>query len=200
MSRPASENFSKSAFGVGRADTASVLELAAFYDLPNFNRTPREHTGGRVKIPGWASGAHGPYTCRQGCPLSETAGIPELPRCFAARFLIQHGDRALVSRLRIRVRVAHGSHTCSSQLTQGTHHVKHHTCLASLIEVQVVPHDNVEQVVRSKSPIARRLDVIAGYEKFLLSIRIREDASLRIVSSIGKKLQSQKRMSGTAFS
>src|SRR5882757_3244503 len=50
MSRPASENLStESAFGVGGADTAPVLELAAFYDLPNFNRTPREHTGGRVK-------------------------------------------------------------------------------------------------------------------------------------------------------
>src|SRR6266550_6606226 len=140
------------------------------------------------------------YTCRQGYPLGETAGIPELPRCLDARFLIQHGDRALVSRLRICVRITNSSHTCSSQLTQGTHHVKHHACLASLIEMQVVPHDNVEQVVRSKSPIAGRLDVIAGYEKFLLTIRSREDASLRIVSSIGKKLQSQKRMSGTAFS
>ena len=40
----------KGAFGVGRADTAPVLKLAAFYDLPNFDpHSAREHTGGRVK-------------------------------------------------------------------------------------------------------------------------------------------------------
>src|SRR5262245_11848148 len=66
--------------------------------------------------------------------------------------------------------------------------------------MQIVPHDNVKQIVRSKSPIARRLDVIAGYEKFLLTIRRRENTSLWIVSSVGKKLQSQKWMSGAAFS
>src|SRR6266550_9216672 len=141
-----------------------------------------------------------PYTCRQGYPLGETAGIPELPRCLAARFLIQHGDRALVSRLRICVRITNSGHTCSSQLTKGAHHVKHHACLAGLIEMQVMPHYDVEQIVRSKSPIARRLDVIASHKEFLLAIRSRENTSLRIVSSIGKKLQSQERMSGTAFS
>ena len=69
--------------------------------------------------------------------------------------------------------------------------MKYYAGLPGLVEVQVMPHDNVEQVVRSESPIARRLDVIAGYEKFLLAIRSRENASFRIVSSIGKKLQSQ---------
>ena len=98
------------------------------------------------------------------------------------------------------MRIANSSQPCPSQLTQGAHHVKHHACLAELAKMQVVPHDNIEQVVRSKSPIARRLDVIAGHKEFLLTIRSREDAGLRIVSSIGKKLQSQKRMSGAAFS
>jgi hypothetical protein len=106
------------------------------------------------------------------------------------RLLIKDSDRTIVQGFRVLVRIANSGHTCSSQLAQGAHHVKHDACLASLIEMQVVPHDNVEQVVRSKSPIARRLDVIAGYEEFLLTIRSREDASLRIVSSIGKKLQS----------
>src|SRR5204862_5798319 len=60
--------------------------------------------------------------------------------------------------------------------------------------------DDVEKVVRSKSSISPRFDVIAGYEKLLLAIRSREDASLRIIVTIGEKLQSQKRMSGAAFS
>src|SRR6478672_3341885 len=116
------------------------------------------------------------------------------------RLLIKDSDRTIVQGFRVLVRITNSGHAGSPQLAQGAHHVKHHACLASLIEMQVVPHDNVEQVVRSKSPIARRLDVIAGYEKFLLTIWSREDSSLRIVSSIGKKLQSQKRMSGAAFS
>src|SRR5437764_15467636 len=66
--------------------------------------------------------------------------------------------------------------------------------------MQIVPDHDVEQIVRSKSSIARRFDVIAGYEKFLLAIGSREDASLRIIGTIGEKLQSQKRMSGAAFS
>jgi hypothetical protein len=118
----------------------------------------------------------------------------------APRFLIQHGNSTLVYGFCVLVRIANSSQSCSSQLAQGAHHVKHHACLAGLIEMQVVPHDNVEKVVRSKSPIARRLDVIAGYKKLLLTIGSREDTGLRIVSSIGKKLQSQKRMSGAAFS
>src|SRR5204862_2866142 len=60
--------------------------------------------------------------------------------------------------------------------------------------------DDVEKVVRSKSSISPRFDVIAGYEKLLLAIRRREDASVRIIGTIGEKLQSQKRMSGAAFS
>src|SRR4030095_12512230 len=115
------------------------------------------------------------------------------------RLFIKDSDRTIVGRLRVLMRVANCSQACPPQLAQGAHHVKHHACLAGLIEMQFVPHDNVEQVVWSKSPVARRFDVIAGYEKFLLTIRSREDASLRIVSSIGKKLQSQKRMSRASF-
>jgi hypothetical protein len=98
------------------------------------------------------------------------------------------------------VRITHGCESCPSQFAQRAHHVKHHACLAGLIEMQVMPHNDVEQIVWSKSPIARRLDVIAGHKEFLLTIRSREDPSLRIISSIGKKLESQKRMSGAAFS
>src|SRR6266513_2658000 len=66
--------------------------------------------------------------------------------------------------------------------------------------MQVVPDYNVEQIVRSKSSIARLFVVSAGYEKFLLAIGSREDASLRIIGTVGEKLQSQKRVSGAAFS
>ncbi len=122
------------------------------------------------------------------------------PITLAPRFLIDDSDRTVVSSLCVLVGVTNSGHPCSAQLTQGAHHVKHDACLASLIEMQVVPHDDVEQIVWSKSSIAWRLDVIAGNKKFLLAIGSRENASLGIVGAIGKKLQSQKRMSRAAFS
>src|SRR5262245_64380548 len=97
------------------------------------------------------------------------------------------------------MRIANGSQACPSQLAQGAHHVKNNACLSGLIKMQFVPHHDVEQVVRSKSPISRRFDVVAGHKEFLLTIRSREDARLSIVNPIGKKLQSQKRMSSAAF-
>ena len=70
-----------------------------------------------------------------------------------ARFLIQHSDRALVNGLRVLMRVTNRGQPGSSQLTQGAHHVKHDARLACLIEMQIVPHYDVEQVVRSQSSI-----------------------------------------------
>ena len=110
---------------------------------------------------------------------------PRLNESNVPRLLIKDSDRTIVQGFRVCVRITNGGHPCPSQLAQRAHHVKNHTCLASLIEMQIVPHNDVEQVVRSKSPVARRLHVIAGYEKFLLTVRSREDASLRIVSSVG---------------
>src|SRR6266513_686892 len=78
--------------------------------------------------------------------------------------------------------------------------MKYHACLSRLIEVQVVPDDNVEEIVRSQSSIMRRLDVIAGDEKLLLSAGSSKDRGLRIVCTVSKKLQSQKGMSRSAFS
>jgi len=115
---------------------------------------------------------------------------PRLNESNVPRLLIKDSDRTIVGRLRVLMRVADRSQACPSQLAQGTHHVKNNACLSGLIKMQIVPHDNVEQVVRGKSTIARRLDMIAGHEEFLLTIRSRKDARLRIVSSIGKKLQS----------
>jgi hypothetical protein len=126
--------------------------------------------------------------------------MPVLYGGFITCLLIKDSDRTIVQGFRVCVRITNGGHSCPSQLAQGAHHVKNHACLAELAKMQVMPHDNIEQVVRSKSPIARRLDVIAGYKELLLTIPSGEDASLRVVSSIGKKLQSQKRMCGAAFS
>src|SRR5882724_80835 len=117
-----------------------------------------------------------------------------------SRLLIKDSDRTVIRSLCVLVRIANSSQPCSPQLAQGAHHVKHHACLAGLIEMQVMPNDNVKQVVRSKSPIARRLDVVAGYEEFLLTIRSCEDAYLGIIGAVSEKLQGQKRMSGAAFS
>jgi hypothetical protein len=52
--------------------------------------------------------------------------------------------------------------------------VKNNACLADLIKMQVVPNDNVEQVVRSKGPIARRFHVVAGDKEFLLTMELAE--------------------------
>src|SRR6476660_8319997 len=133
-------------------------------------------------------------------PDARRGRMPVLYGGYTACLLIKDSDRAIVQGFRVCVRITNGGHPCPSQLTQGAHHVTHHACLAELAKMQVVPHDNIEQVVRSKSPIARRLNMIACYKELLLTIRSREDPSLRIVGSIGKKLQSQKRMSGAAFS
>src|ERR1041384_6929672 len=66
--------------------------------------------------------------------------------------------------------------------------------------MQVVSDDDVEQIVRSKSAIARRFDMIAGYKEFLLAVRSGEDASFGIVGAVSEKLQSQKWVGGAAFS
>src|SRR5262245_32572750 len=66
--------------------------------------------------------------------------------------------------------------------------------------MQIVPDHNVKQIVRSKSAIARRFDVIAGHKEFLLAVRSREDASFGVVGAVSEKLQSQKRVSSAAFS
>src|SRR5260370_20639876 len=66
--------------------------------------------------------------------------------------------------------------------------------------MQVVPHDNVEKIVRSQSAITRRFNVIAGNKKLLLSIGSSKDRRLRIVCTVSEKLQSQKGMSCSAFS
>src|SRR5439155_26902731 len=63
-----------------------------------------------------------------------------------------------------------------------------------------MPHDNIEKIVRRQSSIKRRLNVITGNKKLLLSVRRREDRRLRIVCAVCKELERQKRMSGSAFS
>jgi len=88
----------------------------------------------------------------------------------AARFLIKHSDRALVEGLGVVARVAHCGQPCSSQFTESAHHVKHDTCLTRLTEVQVVPNDNVEKVVRRQCAVRWRLDVVAGDKELLLPI------------------------------
>src|SRR5215467_5420817 len=102
--------------------------------------------------------------------------------------------------LRVCVRIANSSQSCPSQLAQGAHHVEHYACLASLTEMQIVSDHDVEQIIRSQSAIARRFDVIAGHKEFLLTVRSREDAGFGIIGAVSEKLQSQKRMSGPAFS
>ena len=65
--------------------------------------------------------------------------------------------------------ITYRSQPCSSQLTQGTHHVKNDAGLARLPEVQVMPHHNVEKIVGSQRAIGGGLDMIASAKEFLLT-------------------------------
>ena len=67
--------------------------------------------------------------------------------------------------------------------------MKSDTRLAGLIKVQIVPHHDVEKIVRNQRSIRRRLDMIAGNEKLLLSIRRSEDPLLRVLGAVCEKLQ-----------
>src|SRR5438874_10670995 len=78
--------------------------------------------------------------------------------------------------------------------------MEHDACLSRLTEVQAVPHNDIEKIVRRQSTITWRFNVIARNKKLLLSVGSSKDCRLRIVSTVGKKLQSQKRMSRPAFS
>src|SRR5436190_1461582 len=98
------------------------------------------------------------------------------------------------------MRVADRRQSRSSHLAQSAHHVKYYACLTRLIEVQIVPNNDVKQVVRSQTAVKRRLHVIAGDKKLLLSVGSSKGRGLRIVGAVGKKLQSQKRMSSPTFS
>ena len=69
----------------------------------------------------------------------------------AARFPIEHSNRAVVDSLCVLVRVAHGNGACSSQLAQGAHHVKHQACLALLVEAQIMRDYDVEYSVPMSS-------------------------------------------------
>src|SRR5262245_1761357 len=66
--------------------------------------------------------------------------------------------------------------------------------------MQVVPHNNIKEIVWSQSPIPRRFNVIASHKEFLLAGRSREDAGFGVVGTVSEELQSQKRMSSAAFS
>jgi len=116
------------------------------------------------------------------------------------RFMVEHGQCAIIYGLCVFVRVANRGQPHSSQFSQCAHHVEHHTCLARLIEMEVVPHDNIKQIVWSERPILRRLNVVAGDKKLLLSVWGREDRCVGIVGAVGEKLQRQKWMGGPAFS
>jgi hypothetical protein len=64
------------------------------------------------------------------------------------RFLIQDSHSSRVRSPGFLMGVANRCQPCSSQLTKSAHHVKDHTGLVRLIEVQIVPHDNVKKIVR----------------------------------------------------
>ncbi len=71
--------------------------------------------------------------------------------------------------------------------------------LPDLSKVKATPHDEIEDIIRRESSIARRFEMIAGHEKFLAPVRRDEASAFRIVSAAAKKLQSQERMRCSAL-
>src|SRR5438105_7754995 len=65
--------------------------------------------------------------------------------------------------------------------------------------MNVVTRDDVEQFIRRKQAVEWRVLMIAGHKTFLLAQRRSEDSFVSVISAIGKKLQRQKRMRGSAF-
>src|SRR5215470_10673763 len=72
--------------------------------------------------------------------------------------------------------------------------------LSRLPEVQVVPLNYIERIIWCQGSITRRSNMITSNKELLPPIRRCEDGRLRVVSAVGEKLQSEKRMSGAAFS
>ena len=66
-----------------------------------------------------------------------------------APFFIEHGQRAIVCDLRVFVRIADSGEACPSELTKCAYHVKHHASLARLIEMQIAPYHDIEEIVGS---------------------------------------------------
>jgi hypothetical protein len=59
--------------------------------------------------------------------------------------------------------------------------VKDDAGLPNLCKVQAAPNDQIEKIIRCESSAARRVEMIAGDKKFLLSIRGDEGSAFRIV-------------------
>ncbi len=78
------------------------------------------------------------------------------------RFLIEHSHSLRIGGPGFFMGIANGGQPRSPELTQRAHHVEHHAGLPRLIEVQIVPHHNIEKIVGRQNAIKRRLDVIAG--------------------------------------
>src|SRR5206468_11409184 len=81
-----------------------------------------------------------------------------------------------------------------------TQHGENVASLSRYTEVQAMTHNYIKKIVRRQSTITWRFNVIARNKKLLLSVGSSKDCRLRIVSTVSKKLQSQKRMSRPAFS
>jgi len=80
-----------------------------------------------------------------------------------------------------------------------SYHVEHYPCLSGLVKVQPVPADKIVKHVRCENPVRFRFDVVTGDIVFLLPVHRVVDALLRVVVSIGKVLQNEKRGGGAAL-
>ena len=91
--------------------------------------------------------------------------------------------------MRFLRRIANGGEAQPSGAAKSAEHMENNPRLSDLPKVEAAPHDEIEDVIRGESSIARRFDMIAGHEKFLAPVRRDKGAAFRIVNAAGKKLQ-----------
>ena len=115
------------------------------------------------------------------------------------RFLVQNVFGFVEDGMRFLGRIADGGEAQPSRAAKSAEHMENNPCLPDLPEVEAAPNDEIEDIIRRESSIARRFEMIAGDEKFSAPVRRDEGGAFRIVNASGQKLQSQERMSGSTF-
>ena len=115
------------------------------------------------------------------------------------RFFIQNALRFAEDGLRLLRRIAYRSQAQSPGAAKSAEHMENDACLPDLSKVQAAPNGEIKKIVRSEPAIARRLEMIASHQKFLVPIRRDKGSAFWIVMAASEKLQSQERMRGSAF-
>ena len=91
--------------------------------------------------------------------------------------------------MRFLRRIANGGEAQPSGAAKSAEHMENNPRLTDLSEVQAAPNDEIEDIIRGESFIARRFEMIARHEKFLAPVRRDKGTVFGIVNTAGEKLQ-----------